>query len=292
MATDMHGARMMTATAADPLADIFAFRFSTKYYDAETGLYYYGYRFYAPELMRWLNRDPIGERGGNNLYTYARNSPTCLTDPLGLTPTLNSFFSGEKAKYNVTDFLNVSVYCMPKGVLVGKRFIKQSDPDVCCDGGAIHVVINPRFGVPPNIRSPLDNSGESFFGGGWGKIPDLFKPADGWTTPNDLWGDPVKVGAEMAGPGGVFAYPIYEFKNAQFNVGRFVDIQTSGSGAWEPALVPHTEMFRTWYTYSNSPNYQEINGIVAKVQSGDKLFIQVGCKGESKLAWKQVLRIK
>jgi RHS repeat-associated protein len=30
------------------MADSFRHRFSTKYYDAETGLYYYGYRFYAP----------------------------------------------------------------------------------------------------------------------------------------------------------------------------------------------------------------------------------------------------
>jgi YD repeat-containing protein len=31
-----------------PLADFFHHRFSTKYYDDETGLYYYGYRFYSP----------------------------------------------------------------------------------------------------------------------------------------------------------------------------------------------------------------------------------------------------
>ena len=39
------------------------FRFSTKYFDTETGLYYYGYRYYSPELGRWISRDPIGEQG-------------------------------------------------------------------------------------------------------------------------------------------------------------------------------------------------------------------------------------
>jgi len=34
---------------------------STKYLDKETGLYYYGYRYYSPTLGRWLSRDPIGE---------------------------------------------------------------------------------------------------------------------------------------------------------------------------------------------------------------------------------------
>ncbi|MGI6495986.1 MAG: RHS repeat-associated core domain-containing protein [Kiritimatiellia bacterium] len=52
-----------TIEATGSMADAFLHRFSTKYYDAETGLYYYGYRFYAPKLMRWINRDPIQEKG-------------------------------------------------------------------------------------------------------------------------------------------------------------------------------------------------------------------------------------
>lgn len=39
------------------------FRSSTKYFDSETGLRYYGYRYYLPRLGRWLNRDPIEEKG-------------------------------------------------------------------------------------------------------------------------------------------------------------------------------------------------------------------------------------
>lgn len=37
------------------------FQFSTKYTDRETGLSYYGYRYYSAELGRWLNRDPLGD---------------------------------------------------------------------------------------------------------------------------------------------------------------------------------------------------------------------------------------
>ncbi|MGI5870397.1 MAG: RHS repeat-associated core domain-containing protein, partial [Kiritimatiellia bacterium] len=55
------------------LADTFALRFSTKHFDAETGLYYYGRRFYKPGLGRWLNRDPIEEDGGANLYAFCGN---------------------------------------------------------------------------------------------------------------------------------------------------------------------------------------------------------------------------
>ena len=61
----------------------FRHRFSTKYHDPETGLYCYGYRFYSPALMRWLNRDPIGEDGGVNLYAFCKNCPTTYVDIMG-----------------------------------------------------------------------------------------------------------------------------------------------------------------------------------------------------------------
>lgn len=60
------------------------FRFSTKYADAETGLLYYGYRYYQPQTGRWLSRDPLGEAGGMNLYGFVGNNPVSKTDPLGL----------------------------------------------------------------------------------------------------------------------------------------------------------------------------------------------------------------
>jgi RHS repeat-associated protein len=58
--------------------------FSTKYYDHEVGLYYYGYRYYRPETGTWLNRDPLAEEGGLNLYAMVGNDPVNSVDPLGL----------------------------------------------------------------------------------------------------------------------------------------------------------------------------------------------------------------
>ena len=62
----------------------FAHRFSTKPLDAETGLYYYGYRYYNPKNGRWINRDPIEERGGYNLYAMLGNDALNRLDFLGL----------------------------------------------------------------------------------------------------------------------------------------------------------------------------------------------------------------
>jgi RHS repeat-associated protein len=61
------------------------FLFSSKAYDESTGLSYFGYRFYALALGRWITRDPIGFGGGDiNLYGYVQNNPVNAVDPFGL----------------------------------------------------------------------------------------------------------------------------------------------------------------------------------------------------------------
>jgi RHS repeat-associated protein len=61
-------------------------RFSSKYHDAETGLGYWGYRYYSARLGRWLSRDPLGEAGDLNLYRYVASSPISQVDPDGRIP--------------------------------------------------------------------------------------------------------------------------------------------------------------------------------------------------------------
>jgi RHS repeat-associated protein len=72
-----------TIRATGPMAKVNPFRFSTKYQDDETGLLYYGYRYYQPSTGRWPSRDPIGERGGKNLYGFVKNDPILFYDKLG-----------------------------------------------------------------------------------------------------------------------------------------------------------------------------------------------------------------
>jgi RHS repeat-associated protein len=70
-----------------PAAEANPFRFSTKYADVETGLLYYGYRYYEPSTARWPNRDPIDEQGGINLYGMLDNNLNSRWDFLGLSFT-------------------------------------------------------------------------------------------------------------------------------------------------------------------------------------------------------------
>ncbi|WP_367990202.1 RHS repeat-associated core domain-containing protein [Vibrio sp. NTOU-M3] len=59
------------------------FGFSTKRADFHSGLVYFGYRFYMPHTGRWLNRDPLQEAGGINLYAYVMGDPLGYVDPDG-----------------------------------------------------------------------------------------------------------------------------------------------------------------------------------------------------------------
>ena len=58
--------------------------FQSKYFDQESGLYYFYYRYYNPSNGRFMNEDPIGLIGGLNIYNFVENDPVNLIDPFGL----------------------------------------------------------------------------------------------------------------------------------------------------------------------------------------------------------------
>ncbi|MCG8407090.1 MAG: RHS repeat-associated core domain-containing protein, partial [Phycisphaerales bacterium] len=81
---DSYGNALVTVGA---YAGTNPFRFSTKYFDDETGLYYHNNRFYATRRGRWLNRDPSEELGGRNIYQFVFNNPISWVDPNGRQPS-------------------------------------------------------------------------------------------------------------------------------------------------------------------------------------------------------------
>ncbi|MDC6180650.1 RHS repeat-associated core domain-containing protein, partial [Ralstonia solanacearum] len=60
------------------------FGYAGMQYHAASGMYLTLFRAYDPGTGRWVSRDPIGEEGGINLYSYVGGQPTRYTDPQGL----------------------------------------------------------------------------------------------------------------------------------------------------------------------------------------------------------------
>jgi RHS repeat-associated protein len=72
------------ALGPGPLAEANRYRYAGQEVHAQSGLIRCHFRYYEPNLQRWLNRDPIGLLGGVNLHAYVGNDPVNYSDPLGL----------------------------------------------------------------------------------------------------------------------------------------------------------------------------------------------------------------
>jgi RHS repeat-associated protein len=60
--------------------------FQGKYFDQESGLYYFYHRYYSTEMGRFITEDPIHIRGGLNMYSFEKNDPINTLDFSGLNP--------------------------------------------------------------------------------------------------------------------------------------------------------------------------------------------------------------
>jgi RHS repeat-associated protein len=94
-------------------------RFQGQYFDDETGLHYNTFRYYDPEVGRFVTQDPIGLKGGFNLYSYGPNSLAYI-DPLGLS-TCSAVSQTRSGQY--AGVRSASAYLKSKGV--PRAFRKQ-----------------------------------------------------------------------------------------------------------------------------------------------------------------------
>ncbi|WP_454833896.1 RHS repeat domain-containing protein [Pseudomonas lini] len=76
------GGTAWAASRSEVEANYRTIRYSGKERDA-SGLYYYGQRYYAPWLQRWISPDPAGVVDGLNLYCMVGNNPMRYTDKHG-----------------------------------------------------------------------------------------------------------------------------------------------------------------------------------------------------------------
>jgi RHS repeat-associated protein len=125
------------------LADANVYRFSSKECHSNSVMYYFGYRFYDPNLQRWINRDPFWEYGfqqlfpvdtarpgrslDGNLFVFVRNYAENEMDPWGLQPTFKGCTSKQIDQINkgLKDDCDKAKNCAKKC---------RSEPDKAGDG--------------------------------------------------------------------------------------------------------------------------------------------------------------
>ncbi len=97
-----------------------SFKFSTKHLETETGMIYYGRRFYDANNGRWISRDIIAEAGGFNIYGMVFNDAVNLIDILGLAPNVSFMPPGDREVVNRTtnkpDYFTISGHGDENGI--------------------------------------------------------------------------------------------------------------------------------------------------------------------------------
>ena len=136
--------------------------------DPDLGLYYYGARWYAPEIGRFLEIDPVGFDEGNpqsfNRYAYANNNPYKFVDPDGKAALwLNSArrdlaLNDSIAAANMSN--RAALAGVASAVIVGSIFV--AGPEELAIGGMFGKTLL-KSGIPkrPRARHHTDNDGAS-----------------------------------------------------------------------------------------------------------------------------------
>jgi hypothetical protein len=132
--------------------------------------------FYDPLVGRWLNRDPIEEKGGLNLYCYVQNSPTTRVDPYG--DQANIIVDGEPLGGTPS-----GGFVMPPG---GSFVMPPGGSFVMPPGGSFVMPPGGSFVMPPGGGATLPGSQmgpPSWTGSGNNAV--MF-PINAGCTPNDF----------------------------------------------------------------------------------------------------------
>ena len=207
------------------------YQFSSKEIHGNSGMYYYLYRFYDPNTQRWLNRDPIGLKGGINLYGFTENEPINAVDALGL------FEDGFNGKAKPGQFKGHSDFCG------GDRFNWTKE-----DHGFFSSPYNPITGTQRHFQDPGTSLSQV-----WDAIASCDKDAfehsmhrlqDNWAHyRNGFRYDPVRVaGAVLTGD------PVVIIGESSWNLGHLFagPWPDQNNDAWQQANNATCQMVKSW----------------------------------------------
>ena len=171
----------------------FDFGFHGQFLDEESGYYDYGYRYYSPELGRWLNRDPIAEDGGAHLYGFVENDGVGQFDILGLVIRTDCSIWAWLTSKGVTG-IEVKIASGPFDYFTSNRNYSDIDAEILSgminsehtfvfNGSTsesqtkIENHVKARKEVPPRVDEQL----LAPFGQGWGLPSQLLKDPNSCT---------------------------------------------------------------------------------------------------------------
>jgi RHS repeat-associated protein len=157
-------------------------RFTAREWDEESGLYFYRARYYDPQVGRFISRDPIGVRGGMNLYAYVANRPVNLRDPSGLLidELLDYLFSDSRAEEakGVVDRADQAMDLAQSAAELADAVENRDDPARGLDAlEAIGDIVDTCFGAVGG-----------FFGGLMGGAVDAVQDAPGGVEASERQG--------------------------------------------------------------------------------------------------------
>ena len=243
-------------------ADTFTHRFSTKPWCPITGLYEYQMRKYKPETGRWLNRDPIGECGGIDLYAFCLNSPILRSDHLGEKseapiPVEFDFDAWFLTRHGVTE---IKQQC---GSL---RIINKK-----CEIIKLIFRMFPKIGYPPEVgppaRMPIKTNPL-----GKGMIANHSYPLQNATgiSESELFGPASVARNEKTSTG---TYPVLRYENARFNIGK--EWKRWGKyGVSED--FSEQGLFTTWSTMWHQTAQSDGSHSVNDVECGEVVHFKMG----------------
>ncbi len=87
--------------------------FASKRRDPESGLIYFGRRYYAPEWMRWITPDPLEDVDGPNPYAYVHNHPLTHYDAYGLIDGAEHFTPGPRFLFECIEWTGANLVPIP-----------------------------------------------------------------------------------------------------------------------------------------------------------------------------------
>jgi RHS repeat-associated protein len=132
--------------------------------DDGTGLYYYRARYYQPRFQRFISEDPIGLRGGINVYRYANNNALLFADPLGLFEIKISVLIGMTNYQLDIPRLNISKEIVFPPNIGGGLQCKIGEPPPTPGEFSIDVGVSRHLSIGTNfIPNPnFDGSNQSY----------------------------------------------------------------------------------------------------------------------------------